>query len=359
VLVDAKYAGWQPALPEMMMEIRELKTGTEHERVVECVDTDNGYHGIAAIHSTALGPAVGGTRVWNYASFDDALTDVLRLSRGMSYKAATAGLYFGGGKCVIIADNARIDRQRVFRAHGRFINYFQGRFITGEDVGTTPADMEIVRGETQFVAGTMHGSGDPSPFTARGVFFAMKAAAELRWNSGAFKGRTVAIQGCGHVGYHLARELHGAGAKLVVADIDRASSDRVVREMGARGISTDEIFDVDADVFAPCALGGILNDATIPRLRVAIVCGAANNQLGEPRHGDAIEARGIVYVPDYVANAGGLIHGASEVNPGGHAVPSVEGIYATTREVLELAKTEKIAASEAADRLAERRLKRK
>ncbi len=340
------------------MEIRELHPGTEHERVVECVDDAARYHGIVAIHSTVLGPAVGGTRVWRYSTVDEALTDVLRLSRGMSYKAAAAGLYFGGGKCVIIADNQRMDRETIFRAHGRFINYFGGRFITGEDVGTTPADMEIVRLETAHVAGTMHGSGDPSPFTARGVFLAMTAAAERRWGSSSFSGRTVAIQGCGHVGYHLARELHAAGAKLVVADIDAASCDRVVREMGARRVGTEEIFDVEADVFAPCALGGILNDGTIPRLRVPVVCGAANNQLAEARHGDALEARGIVYVPDYVANAGGLIHGASEVNPGGHAVPSVEGIYSTAREVLELAQREGIAASLAADRVAERRLRR-
>jgi leucine dehydrogenase len=339
------------------MEIRELRPGTEHERVVECVDDAAKYHGIVAIHSTALGPAVGGTRVWNYASFEEALTDVLRLSRGMSYKAAAAGLCFGGGKCVIIADNRRMDRETIFRAHGRFIEEFRGRFITGEDVGTTPADMEIVRLETAHVAGTMHGSGDPSPFTARGVFLAMTAAAERRWGASSLNGRTVAIQGCGHVGYHLARELNAAGVKLVVADIDARSSDRVVAEMGARAVRSAEIFDVEADVFAPCALGGILDDATIPRLRVAIVCGAANNQLAEARHGDAIEARGILYVPDYVANAGGLIHGAEEVKTPGGAV-SVESIYATTREVLDLARAEGIAASLAADRLAERRLRK-
>ena len=269
------------------LEIRELHPGGEHERVVEAIDEAAGYHGIVAIHSTKLGPAVGGTRVWPYKSFDEALTDALRLSRGMTYKAALAGLPFGGGKSVIIAESRKMDRESVFRAHGRFINHFNGQYITGEDVGTTPADMELVRQETPYAAGLAHKSGDPSPFTAHGVFRAMQAAAFHRWKSANLTGRAVAIQGCGSVGYQLARELHKAGARLMVTDIDSARTARVAKELGAKQVEPDKIFDADAEILAPCALGGILSDETIPRLRVALVCGAANNQLGEDRHADS------------------------------------------------------------------------
>ena len=239
------------------MEIRELHPGGEHERVVEAIDEAAGYHGIVAIHSTKLGPAVGGTRVWPYKSFDEALTDALRLSRGMTYKAALAGLPFGGGKSVIIAESRKMDRESVFRAHGRFINHFNGQYITGEDVGTTPADMELVRQETPYAAGLAHKSGDPSPFTAHGVFRAMQAAAFHRWKSANLTGRAVAIQGCGSVGYQLARELHKAGARLMVTDIDSARAVRVAKELGAKQIQPDKIFDADAEILAPCALGGI------------------------------------------------------------------------------------------------------
>ena len=341
------------------MEIRELHPGGEHERVVEAIDEAAGYHGIVAIHSTKLGPAVGGTRVWPYKSFDEALTDALRLSRGMTYKAALAGLPFGGGKSVIIAESRKMDRESVFRAHGRFINHFNGQYITGEDVGTTPADMELVRQETPYAAGLAHKSGDPSPFTAHGVFRAMQAAAFHRWKSANLTGRAVAIQGCGSVGYQLARELHKAGALLMVTDIDSARAARVAKELGAKQIQPDKIFDADADILAPCALGGILNDETIPRLRVALVCGAANNQLGEDRHAEALEARGILYVPDYVANAGGIINGAREM--GRAPVDSnaaIEAIYDTVLQILAMAAAQHIAPARAADRLAEARLRK-
>src|SRR5205085_4612982 len=255
------------------LEIRELHPGGEHEWVVEAIDEAAGYHGIVAIHSTKLGPAVGGTRVWPYKSFDEALTDALRLSRGMTYKAALAGLPFGGGKSVIIAESRKMDRESVFRAHGRFINHFNGQYITGEDVGTTPADMELVRQETPYAAGLAHKSGDPSPFTAHGVFRAMQAAAFHRWKSANLTERSVAIQGCGSVGYQLARELHKAGARLMVTDIDSAKAARIANEVGAKQIQPDKIFDADAEILAPCALGGILNDKTIPRLRVGLICG--------------------------------------------------------------------------------------
>lgn len=343
------------------MQLRELKVSAEHERVVECVDEEVGYHSIVAIHSTARGPAVGGTRVWPYESFDDALTDVLRLSRGMSYKSALAGLHFGGGKTVIIADNRRINRERIFRAHGRFINTFEGRFFTGEDVGTTPEDMALVRLETPYVGGLAHKSGDPSPHTARGVFRAMQAAAAQVWASDNLSGRTVAIQGCGHVGHHLALELHKAGAKLVVTDVEAANVKRAAEATGARTVSPDSIFDARADIFAPCALGGILNDTTIPRLRVSIVCGAANNQLAEDRHGSALLSRDILYVPDYVANAGGIINGVREIATDAmrQSAPDVEAIYSTTIEVLNLARSQGIPPSQAADALARARLQGK
>ena len=341
------------------MQSRDLTVSADHERVIECVDEASGYHGIIAIHSTARGPAVGGTRVWAYPSIEDALHDVLRLSRGMSFKSALAGLKFGGGKAVVIADNRKIDREQIFRAHGRFVDTLKGRFITGEDVGTTPADMALVRLETPFVAGLAEGAGDPSPHTARGVFRAMQAAAAFQWRDPNLSGRRVAIQGCGHVGYHLALELHRAGALLVVADIDSANQKRVAEATGARAVAGDAIFDADADIFAPCALGGILNDATIPRLRASIICGAANNQLAEDRHGGALKERGIVYVPDYVANAGGIINGAREIFPGGmeNAADQIEAIFDTTLEILELARNKRIPPSEAADALAQAKLR--
>ena len=341
------------------MEIRELHPGGEHERVVEAIDEAAGYHGIVAIHSTKLGPAVGGTRVWPYKSFDEALTDALRLSRGMTYKAALAGLPFGGGKSVIIAESRKMDRESVFRAHGRFINHFNGQYITGEDVGTTPADMELVRQETPYAAGLAHKSGDPSPFTAHGVFRAMQAAAFHRWKSANLTGRAVAIQGCGSVGYQLARELHKAGVRLIVADIDSAKAARVANEVGAKQVEPDKIFDADAEILAPCALGGILDDKTIPRLRVGLICGAANNQLGEDRHAEALQARGILYVPDYVANAGGIINGAREM--GRAPVDSnaaIEAIYDTVLQILAMAASQHIAPARAADRLAEARLRK-
>ena len=342
------------------MEIRELHPGGEHERVVEAIDEAAGYHGIIAIHSTRLGPAVGGTRVWPYASVDEALTDALRLSRGMSYKAAVAGLPFGGGKSVIIGESRTLNREAIFRAHGRFIHHFNGQYITGEDVGTTPADMELVRKETPYAAGLAHRSGDPSPFTAHGVFRAMQAAAIYRWESGSLRGRAVAIQGCGSVGYNLARELHRAGATLVVTDIDPARAMRVAAELGATQVAPDEIFDAESEIFAPCALGAVLNDQTISRLHAEIICGAANNQLAEDRHSRAIEGRGILYVPDYVANAGGLINGARELGRAAvDANAAIEAIYDTTLQILKMASEAKITPAQAADRLAEARLAKK
>jgi leucine dehydrogenase len=337
------------------MEITGRQTDGEHELLLTCTDEGAGYRGVIAVHSTALGPAVGGARFWNYASEEDAITDALRLSRGMTYKNALAGLPLGGGKSVIIGDNRVRVREQIFRAHGRFVERLGGRYITAEDVGTSPSDMEFIRLETRHVAGLLGGSGDPSPVTAHGVFRATQAAARARWGSDELAGRRVALQGCGHVGHHLARELRAAGASLVVADTEDERVRRVVEECGAESVAPEEIYGVEADIFAPCALGGVINDETIPRLKVELVAGAANNQLLEARHGAALERRGILYAPDYVANAGGIINGCVELlgwRPA-QARLKVEEIYDTLLHVFDIAKSEGIPTYLAADRLAE------
>jgi leucine dehydrogenase len=339
----------------MTATIEELATGTDHERVLFCRDPQAGYRAVIAVHSTAAGPAAGGTRYWSYATEEEAVTDALRLSRGMTYKSAMAGLPLGGGKSVILRDGEPADREALFRAHGRVVESFGGRYMTGEDVGTSPADMAIVRRETKHVLGATE---DPSPYTARGVLRAMNAAALHRWGSEDLAGRTVAIQGCGNVGFHLAGELHAAGARLVVADVDAGRVRRTVEATGAKVVPPEEIFDVAADVFAPCALGGILNAGTIPRLRAEIVAGGANNQLLEEADGERLVARGILYAPDYVANAGGVVRGCGELLGWSDEAMQerIEAIYDATLEVLRLAGDQKVPPDVAADRLAEQRL---
>ena len=330
-----------------------------HEQLVVCHDPAAGYRGIIAIHSTVLGPALGGTRFWKYGSDEEAIVDALRLARGMTYKNAVAGLNLGGGKSVIIGDNKTADRELIFRAHGRFVESLGGRYITAEDVGTSTADMDYVHMETDYVSGLAGRSGDPSPVTAHGVFRAIQASAKYRWGSDDISGKTISVQGCGHVGYYLAKELHEAGSKLVVTDIDAERVKRVVSEFGAKAVGTDEIYAVTADIFAPCALGAIINDKTIPQLKVAIVAGAANNQLLEEHHGDALEARGITYAPDYVANAGGVINVYGELAgwTSARSFRKADEIYDTVLKVFEIAKTEKIPTYLAADRLAEQRIR--
>ena len=231
-----------------------------HEQIVLCQEKSSGYRGIIAIHDTTLGPALGGTRFWQYASDEDAIIDALRLARGMTYKNAVAGLNLGGGKAVIIGDNRTTRREMLFRAHGRFVDSLGGRYITAEDVGTSTADMDFVHMETDYVTGLENRSGDPSPVTARGVFRAIQAAAKHRWGSESLEGKTVAVQGTGHVGYHVCKELHAAGASLIVTDIDAARVARAVEDFRARAIALDAIYSVRAAIFAPCALGGIIND---------------------------------------------------------------------------------------------------
>lgn len=330
-----------------------------HEQVALGSDPAIGYRGIIAIHSTALGPAVGGTRWWRYDDEDSAIVDALRLARGMSYKNALAGLPLGGGKSVIMAPDGPHDRAALFRAHGRFVDRFGGRYVTAEDVGTSPADMELIAEATRHVAGRERGSGDPSPHTARGVLRAMQAAARFRWGSDDLRGRTVAVQGVGSVGMHLVRLLADAGARTLVSDLDRSRVERAVREHGAVAEAPERIHAAAADVFAPSALGGGLHDGTIPGIRAALIVGAANNQLLEPRHGHALAERGILYVPDYVANAGGVCYGGSiEVLglPVAGALARVEAIYDTTLAVLERARADGVPPFVAADRLAEERI---
>ena len=331
-----------------------------HEQVVICNDVSAGYRGIIAIHSTTLGPALGGTRFWTYASDDEAITDALRLSRGMTYKNAVAGLNLGGGKAVIIGDNKTQTREMLFRAHGRFVESLGGRYVTAEDVGTSTADMDFVHMETDYVAGLAGRSGDPSPVTARGVYRAIKASARHRWGSDSLEGRTISIQGCGHVGYYLAKELAAEGAQLIVTDIDAERVKKVVSETRAKAVGTEEIYGVKADIFAPCALGAIINEKTIPQLKVEIVAGAANNQLHEQqRDGDALEKKNILYAPDYVANAGGVINVYSELAgwDSTRSLRKADEIYDTVLQLFEIAKAEGIPTYLAADRLAERRLK--
>jgi leucine dehydrogenase len=330
-----------------------------YEKVVFGVDSSVGYHGIIIIHSTALGPAVGGTRLWRYPHNDAALTDGLRLARGMTYKNALADVPFGGGKSIVMNNGNGTNRAAIFRAHGRLVESLAGKYITAEDVGTSPADMEFVLEETQHVAGLQGRSGDPSPRTARGVFRAMQAAAKYRWGSDDLSGKTVAIQGCGHVGYHLGSELHRAGAKLIVTDVDQERVKRMVTDYSAVSISLENIYSALADIFAPCALGGVINDQTIPKLTAKMVVGAANNQLLEPRHGDLLEERGILYAPDYAANAGGIINGCCLEMMGWTAeqtVKKLEAIYDTLLKIFDIAEREHIPTYKAADHLAEQRL---
>ncbi len=271
---------------------------------------------IVAIHDSRLGPALGGCRFIEYDTDDAAFTDALRLARGMTYKAALAGLPHGGGKSVIMRPKERFDRVALFRAFGRFINDLRGHYITAEDSGTGLEDMEIIRTQTKHVTGidpAHGGSGDPSPFTALGVRRGIEACVKFKLGKSDLKGVHVAVQGVGHVGYYLCKELHASGAKLTVADVDKLKSERAVREFGAAMVDIDKIAEVECDVFAPCALGAGINDVTIPQIKAPIVAGAANNQLAEWRHGDDLHARGILYAPDYAINAGGLVNVAQEV----------------------------------------------
>ncbi len=341
------------------MEIFALMSERKHEQLVFWNDPDLGYRGIIAIHDTTLGPALGGTRYWNYKNDRAAVIDALRLARGMTYKAAVTGLNLGGGKSVIWGDNRVADREMIFRAHGRAVDSLHGRYITAEDVGTSPDDMEYISMETEYVVGRLGRSGDPSPITAYGVYRGIKACAAIQYGDDSLAGRHVAVQGLGHVGYYLCKDLAGEGAKLTVTDIDQESVVRVTEEFGATAVAPDDIYAVDADILAPCAMGAVINDDTMDLLSVDIVAGAANNQLGRGSiHGPALHQRGILYAPDYVINAGGLINVYGELNDwtADRSKWKAGEIYGTLLRIFERAKADGIPPHLAANKVAETRI---
>ena len=343
------------------MKLFEKLATAGHEEVVFCHDPESGLKAIIAIHNTALGPALGGLRMWPYDNEAAALEDVLRLSRGMTYKAAVAGLNLGGGKAVIIGDPKTDKSEVLFRALGRFVNSLAGRYITAEDVGTDVNDMEYVFQETDHCVGVhqVHGgSGDPSPFTAYGVVQAIRACLRRRFDGEDLGAHSYAVQGVGHVGYHMAKLLRDEGAKVFVCDIDSAKVDQVVAELGCEAVSIDEIYDVEADVFSPTALGAILDEQTIPRLKCGIVAGAANNQLADDACGDELEGRGILYAPDYAANAGGLMNVSIELEgyDRERAIRMTRTIYYNVGRIFDIAERDGIPSWKAADRMAEERI---
>lgn len=343
------------------MKIFDYMEKYDYEQLVLCQDKESGLKAIICIHDTTLGPALGGMRMWTYASEDEAIEDALRLGRGMTYKNAAAGLNLGGGKTVVIGDPRKDKNEAMFRALGRFIQGLNGRYITAEDVGTTVEDMDTIHEETRFVTGVspaFGSSGNPSPVTAYGVYRGMKAAAKEAFGDDSLKGKVVAVQGVGHVAYELCKHLHNEGAKLIVTDISKENADRAVQEFEAEFVHPDKIYDVECDIFAPCALGAIINDETIERLKCKVVAGSANNQLKEERHGKMLEEKGIVYAPDYVINAGGVINVADELLGYNRerAMKKVEGIYDNILKVFEIAKRDGIPSYLAADRMAEERI---
>jgi leucine dehydrogenase len=331
-----------------------------HEEVVFCHNQDAGLRAIVAIHDTSLGPALGGLRMWPYKSEAEALEDVLRLSRGMTYKAAVAGLNLGGGKAVVLGDPKTDKTEVLFRALGRFVQSLNGRYITAEDVGTDVNDMEIVFQETDYCVGVhqVHGgSGDPSPFTANGVLQAIRACLRRRFDDEDVGRYSYAVQGVGHVGLHLVRLLREADAKVLVSDVDEEAV-RQALELGCERVGVDEIYDVAADVFSPTALGATLNAETIPRLRCSIVAGAANNQLADDASGDELERRGILYAPDYAANAGGLMNVSIELEGYNRerAIRMTRTIYYNVSRIFAIAERDGIPTWKAADRMAEERI---
>ncbi len=343
------------------MEIFKYMEMYDYEQVVVCQDKQSGLKAIIAIHDTTLGPALGGTRMWTYNSEAEAFEDALRLAKGMTYKNAAAGLNLGGGKTVIIGDPRKDKNEEMFRAFGRYIQGLNGRYITAEDVGTTVADMDIIHEETDYVTGispAFGSSGNPSPVTAYGVYVGMKAAAKEAFGSDSLEGLTVAVQGVGNVSYTLCKHLHEEGAKLIVTDINKDSVARAVEDFGAKAVDINDIYSVECDIFSPCALGAIVNDETIPQLKAKVIAGAANNQLKDTKHGDQIAELGIVYAPDYVINAGGVINVADELYGYNQerALKRVETIYDSILKVFEISKRDQIPTYVAADRMAEERI---
>jgi len=333
-----------------------------HEQVLFCNDKDTGLKAIIAIHNTTLGPALGGTRMWNYATEAEAFNDVLRLSRGMTYKAAASGLNLGGGKAVIIGDSTKIKNEALLRRFGKFVNSLGGKYITAEDVAMNSKDMEYIHMETKHVTGLpelLGGGGDPSPVTAYGVYLSMKASAKERWGSDSLKGKKVVVQGVGHVGENLVKHLTEEGAKVTITDINQDRVKAIAKQYNTEVTDGDKLFDLDMDVYAPCALGATVNDNALSRLKCTIICGAANNQLAdETVHGEIVMKKGILYAPDFVVNAGGLINVYNELHGYNRerAMKQAESIYDTVAKVYQIAKSENIPTYIAANRMAEQRI---
>jgi leucine dehydrogenase len=333
-----------------------------HEEVVFFCDPSCNLKAIIAIHNTTLGPALGGTRMWNYKNIDEAIEDALRLSRGMTYKNAISGLNLGGGKAVIMGDPAVDKSEALFRSYGRFVESLNGRYITAEDVNTTVDDMEYIFAETSNVTGVAEingGSGNPSPWTARGVFRGMEASCLKVFGDRSLKGKVVALQGAGSVGCHLGKHLFDSGAKVYFTDISEANIARFKEIVpNSEFVSPNDIYDMKADIYAPCALGATINDQTIDRLKVKIVCGAANNQLAENRHGDMLKEKGILYAPDYLINAGGVMNVSIEFEgwSAEKATKMVDKIFDTTLKIFKLSDEQNIPVYKATDLMAEQRI---
>jgi leucine dehydrogenase len=332
-----------------------------HEQVVFCSDEESGLKAIIAVHNTNLGPAVGGCRMWDYANDDDAVYDVLRLAKGMTYKNAVARLPFGGGKSVIIGNAKEIKSEQLFRAFGRKLEGLGGSYYCAEDVNITCDDVALMNKETNYVLGLEGKSGNPSPFTAYGTFLGIKAALHHQRGHQNFAGIKVAVQGLGSVAYALCKYLSDAGAELFVTDINQDAIERVVNDFNATAVGIDEIYDLDVDVYAPCALGATINDLTIPRLKATIIAGCANNQLAESRHGEVIREKGILYAPDYVINAGGIINVYYETAPEGYSKAAsnkhVEVIFDTLTEIFARSEKEQKSTHLIADELAQEIIK--
>ena len=338
------------------MKVFDQMTGYGHEKLLFAKDETTGLKTIIAIHDTTLGPALGGTRFWNYDSEDDALYDALRLSKGMTLKNAAAGLKMGGGKAVIIGDPQKLKSAELFHAYGRIINTLGGHYYTAEDVNINTTDVGHIKAATPYVTGTAAVSGNPSPYTARGTYKGMKAGAKVKFGSDSLEGKVVAVQGLGSVGYALCRYLREEGAILKVFDINPAVVQKAVSELGAQAVNSQEILTTECDIFAPCALGAVLNVSNVGNLRCKMIAGAANNVLVDAATGLQLEVLDILYLPDYIINAGGVINCAEEINSKAYnadnVIKKVDAIYNTTLKILDIAKEKKLDTYRAAEEYA-------
>lgn len=347
---------------QIKMKIFSHMENDNYEQLVFAYEKTSGLKAIIAIHDTTLGPALGGVRMWTYKSEAEAIEDALRLAKGMTYKNAAAGLNLGGGKAVIIGDPAKDKNEEMFRAFGRYVQSLNGRYITAEDVGSTVDDMDLIFTETNYVTGTSNigSSGNPAPVTAYGIYKGIKATALEAFGTDELTGKKIAVQGVGNVAFRLCEYLHNEGARLIVTDINKQSVQKAIDKFNARAVDPDDIYDVECDIFSPCALGAVINDETISRLKAKVVAGSANNQLQANKHGDMLYEKGIVYAPDFVINAGGVINVADELLPNGYnqerAMKKVEQIYDNLQKVYEISKRDNIPTYQAADRMAEERI---